>query len=80
MKGSAHHPDVVANFWEWDQRRQEREQRKHQSNPLTKYAIDKCEEALRHSEWDRFGYWFSIYRRERPHASKFDASKLQRPR
>jgi hypothetical protein len=32
---------------------------------LTKHALDKCEEALRRSEGDRFGYWFLIYPRER---------------
>jgi hypothetical protein len=55
-------PNVVANFSEWYQRRQER-----QRNPLAGYALDKCEETFMRSEWDRFGYWFAIYRRERPH-------------
>ena len=61
MTESERCPNVVANFWKWYQRRQERE-----PNPLARYALDKCEETFKRSEWDRFGYWFSIYRRERP--------------
>ncbi len=61
-------PNVVANFWEWYQRRQERER-----DPLARYALDKCEETFMRSEWDRFGYWFAIYRRERPRPQKSDA-------
>ncbi len=59
---------VITNFWEWYQRRQECG-----ASPLARYALDKCEEAYRRSEWDRFGYWFEIYRRERPRRPNFGA-------
>ena len=60
MNKSERCPNVVVNFWEWYRRRQERER-----SLLARYALDKCEEAYKRSEWDRFGYWFGIYRRER---------------
>ena len=75
MTDSARGPNVVADFCEWYQRRQE-----HGRSPLATYALDKCEETFRRAEWNNFGYWFAIYHRERPHASKFDARKLRRPR
>jgi hypothetical protein len=53
-------PDVVADFWLWYERRQRRER-----GALGGYALDQCEEAFRQKEWERFGYWFSIYCRER---------------
>jgi hypothetical protein len=52
--------DVVADFWEWYQRRERR-----RYNPIESYALDRCEEAFQKSQWDRFGYWFAIYLRER---------------
>jgi hypothetical protein len=41
MIRSARNLGVVANFWEWYQRRQQQE-----CNPLAGYALDKCEEAF----------------------------------
>jgi hypothetical protein len=61
MIEKTHGFNVIVDFWEWYQRRQER-----QHDPLASYALDKCEETLRNREWDRFGYWHSIYLRERP--------------
>jgi hypothetical protein len=52
--------DVIADFWVWYQRRQER-----QRDPLANHALDKCEQALIRREWDRFEYWHTIYLRER---------------
>jgi hypothetical protein len=52
--------DVVADFWDWYQRRENR-----RSNSVESHALDKCEEAFEKSEWDRFGYWHAIYLRER---------------
>jgi hypothetical protein len=60
MIDTGHSYDVIADFWEWYQRR---EARRH--NPLANYALDKCEETFRKCEWNRFGYWHSIYLRER---------------
>jgi hypothetical protein len=60
MTESERRPNVVANFWEWYQRRQARAH-----SPLARFAIDKCEETYSCSDWDGFDYWFSIYRRER---------------
>ena len=53
-------PDVIADFWEWYERRQKRVQ-----SPLAEYALDRCDETFRRCDWDRFGYWFSVYRRQR---------------
>jgi hypothetical protein len=53
--------DVIADFWEWYQRRQAREH-----DPIARLALDKCEESFRESQWDSFGYWYAIYLRERP--------------
>jgi hypothetical protein len=69
MIRSARNLGVVANFWEWYQRRQQQE-----CNPLAGYALDKCEEAFAHSEWDRFGYWFTIYCRKRPRSPSANAT------
>jgi hypothetical protein len=52
--------NVIADFWVWYQRRQER-----QRGPLANHALAKCEEALIRCEWDSFGYWHTIYLRER---------------
>ena len=68
MTESERCPNVVINFWEWYQRRQERAH-----GPLARCALDKCEETFRRSDWDSFGYWFAIYRRERPHPQNSDA-------
>jgi len=67
-------PNPVANFWEWYQCRQERG-----PSSIARYALDKCEEAYMRSEWDGFGYWFEIYRRERPHTPNFDADHVRHP-
>ena len=67
MTRSMHGPVEVADFRKWHLQRQKRGH-----SPLARYALDKCEEAYRHSEWDRFGYWFEIYRRERPKILRFD--------
>jgi hypothetical protein len=56
--------DVIADFWEWYRRREER-----QSNPLASYALDKCEETFRKCQWNSFGHWYEIYLRERPRSS-----------
>ena len=53
--------DVVVDFWEWYRRREAGK-----SNRLASYALDKCEETFRKCEWKSFGYWYAIYRRERP--------------
>ena len=70
MTESERCPNVVANFWEWYERRQER-----RPSPLANYSLDKCEEAFMRSEWDRFGYWFTIYRAERPHGTNSSAAR-----
>jgi hypothetical protein len=57
MIDKAHSCDVVADFWEWYQRRQH--------SPLAHYALDKCEETFMRCEWDKSGYWHTIYVRER---------------
>ena len=60
MIDKTHSYDVIADFWEWYARRAARH------NPLASYALDKCEETFRKCEWKSFGYWYAIYRRERP--------------
>ena len=52
--------DVVADFWERYQRRHERAH-----GPIARLALDKCEETFMRREWDSFGYWHTIYHRER---------------
>jgi hypothetical protein len=52
--------DVVADFWEWYQRREAR-----RCSPLASYALDKCEETFGRRQWDSFSYWHRIYVRER---------------
>jgi hypothetical protein len=53
-------PDVIADFWEWYNRRSER-----QDNGVADLALDKCEEAFQRCDWKGFGYWYRVYRRER---------------
>jgi hypothetical protein len=60
MIDKTHSYDVIADFWEWYERRKARH------NPLASYALDKCEETFRKCEWKSFGYWHAIYQRERP--------------
>jgi hypothetical protein len=55
-----HSYDVIADFWEWYQGRQER-----QFSPLARYALDQCEETFGKCEWEKFGYWHKIFLRER---------------
>jgi hypothetical protein len=57
--------DGIVDFWEWYERRLGREQ-----NSVASLALDKCEESLRRRQWDRFSYWYAIYRRERPKAPR----------
>lgn len=52
--------DVIVDFWEWHQRRQER-----QHDPVACYALDQCEETFGRRDWEQFGYWHKIYLRER---------------
>lgn len=61
MIDKTHGYDVIADFWEWYQRREAR-----RYNPVANHALDKCEETLRKCEWNNFGYWYEIYLRERP--------------
>jgi hypothetical protein len=68
-------PNTVANFREWQTRLQER-----RHGPLARYALDRCEEAYRRSEWATFGYWFEIYRRERASTPNFDTDYIRDPR
>jgi hypothetical protein len=44
-----HSYDVVADFWQWYQRRQ-----MPQYNPVASLALDKCEDALAKCDWDAF--------------------------
>lgn len=67
--------NVIVDFWEWHERRQQREK-----SPLANYALDRCDETFRHGDWDRFGYWFSIYRKERPLIRNSDFACGRRPK
>jgi hypothetical protein len=58
--------DVIIDFWEWYERRKARGH-----GALADLALDKCEETFRKCEWDSFGYWYAIYRRERPKSPNF---------
>lgn len=51
------------NVVDFEKSLQERESRG--SSPLARYARDNCVEASERSEWNTFGYWFAIFRRER---------------
>jgi hypothetical protein len=52
--------DVIKDFWEWHNRRAQR-----QDNGVADLALDKCEETFRRCDWHRFGYWYEVYCRER---------------
>jgi len=52
--------DVIVDFWEWYRRREA-----NRCNPLESYALDRCEETFKRCEWNNFGHWYAIYRRER---------------
>ena len=34
-------------------------------NGILELALNKCEETFMRSDWNGFGYWFRIYRREK---------------
>ena len=53
--------DVITDFWKWYERRYSR-----QHGPIADLALDNCEDAFGKCEWSKFGYWYEIYRRERP--------------
>jgi hypothetical protein len=53
--------DVITDFWKWYERR-----RAPEHGVIADLALDKCEETFRKCEWESFGYWNAIYRRERP--------------
>ena len=72
MTESEHCPNVIANFWEWHRRQQERAH-----GPIARLALDKCEETFRCSDWDRFGFWFAVYRRERPHSPNLNSDSIR---
>jgi hypothetical protein len=74
MTESERCPNVIVNFWEWYERYQERAH-----GPLARCALDECEESFRRSDWDKFDYWFSIYRRVRPRTPNLNADNV-RPR
>jgi hypothetical protein len=50
--------DVIDFFWEWRRRRDG-------GRAVAEFALDKCEEMFRHCDWQGFGYWLAVYRRER---------------
>ena len=35
------------------------------TSPLAEHALDQCEEAFEHSDWQKFGYWHSVFLHER---------------
>jgi len=39
--------------------------RSRRHNCILELALDKCEETFMRSDWNGFGYWFGIYRREK---------------
>ncbi len=55
--------DVITNLWDWHERRCSRA-----SAPLAAYALDRCEELFAARAWKGFGYWDTIYVRERQEA------------
>ena len=65
--------DPIVDFWEWYERQLGRER-----NPVASLALDKCEETFRRCEWDRFGYWYAIYRRERPKVPRGNLTGVSR--
>ena len=34
-------------------------------NGILELALDRCEETFMRSDWNGFGYWFRVYRREK---------------
>ena len=52
--------DVIKDFWEWHNRRAQR-----QNNGVADLALDKCEETFQRCDWHGFGYWYGVYCRER---------------
>jgi len=64
MIDGTRYADVVDFFWERER------QRKKQQNALAELALDECEEMFRQRDWNRFGYWHAIYRRERARVPK----------
>lgn len=60
MIGRKHSHDVIDFFWERQKRLVPR-----QRNTIAELALDKCEEMFRCCDWDGFGRWYGIYRRER---------------
>jgi len=52
--------DVIDFFWEWYRREDRR-----CGSPLCQYALDKCEETFSRRDWEGFGYWHSVFARER---------------
>jgi hypothetical protein len=51
---------VIDFFWEWYRR-----QNHGRPKSMAELALDKCEETLQLRNWQGFGYWFAVYRRER---------------
>jgi hypothetical protein len=64
MIEKTHGYDVIVDFWEWYQRRNDPKY-----DPLASLALDKCEESVMNREWDSFGYWHAIYLRQRSKGS-----------
>jgi hypothetical protein len=60
MSRDEHRAANVLNFSDLRNCRQEKPR-----NTLAHYALDKCDDAFSRSDWERFGYWFEVYRRER---------------
>jgi hypothetical protein len=50
MIEKTHGYDVIVDFWEWYQRRNDPKY-----DPLASLALDKCEESVMNREWDSFG-------------------------
>jgi hypothetical protein len=42
-----------------------RRQKQVRTSPLAERALDQCEEAFRHSDWQKFGYWHAVFLHER---------------
>ena len=52
--------NVIDFFWEWY-----RQHERSCKSPLCGFALDKCEETFLHRDWQGFGYWHSVFLRER---------------
>lgn len=61
---------VIYNFWEWYNHRA-----RQMDNGVREFALDKCEEAFRHRDWDGFARWYRIYRRSRHTRSSTSAQR-----